>query len=390
MHLRPIGPGLDRDREQRRGREHRDPPVRSPLRPRARRPRACGADAAAAPHIASADDAPHRLHQRRDGRDRVSGFGVVRRAVVVVHQAAGLAHEQQSRGHVPRQVRQHHRRVQPPRRKPREVERGGPVHAHAQALARQACEHRQMHAVLLLRAHADLEVRTRPTIASRKSPRPPRSRSARPLRYAPPPCRAMKRSPNSGASTIPSTGCPPTTSDSEIAHSGLSLAKLIVPSIGSSTQRGRFGVILPPPPSSPRNGMSGVAVGKRRLDRRLDLQIDVGGEVSVSLGDQRTDVRPALPQDPRADVDRLLGGKQQSGVVSPRSARHVITVRTPCSGVIRSVRPPPVEFYGLEATTLLCRSRRAMRQDNADILRRPADGTWRFVLASRHPPATED
>src|SRR5690606_18593823 len=61
-----------------------------------------------------------------------------------------------------------------------------------------------------------------------------------------------------------STLCPPVSSPSETAHSGMPRAKLAVPSIGSSTQRGPAGAPLRPC-SSPSIPISGVS--RARKDR---------------------------------------------------------------------------------------------------------------------------
>ena len=110
-----------------------------------------------------------------------------------------------------------------------------------------------------------------------------------PFRYAPSPCRAMKRSPSSGASIIPSTGCPSITSDSEIEHSGLSRAKLMVPSIGSST------TMLPEVLLSAflfaQERDLGRGARQTCLDLRLDPNVYIGREVAIPLVDQGTDVR---------------------------------------------------------------------------------------------------
>jgi hypothetical protein len=67
-------------------------------------------------------------------------------------------------------------------------------------------------------------------------------------------------------------------------------------------------------------------LGQRCLDLRLDLQVDVGREVAVPLVDQRTDVRAALTQNPRSNLDRVLSGEQQ-----PCGARVHRASRARCS-----------------------------------------------------------
>ena len=62
------------------------------------------------------------------------------RAVVVIDHAAVLAHQQQAAGHVPGQVGQHDRGVEPPGGQPREIQRRRSERPHPQALAGQTAD----------------------------------------------------------------------------------------------------------------------------------------------------------------------------------------------------------------------------------------------------------
>jgi hypothetical protein len=202
------------------------------------------------------DDLTHRLNQRRHRGDRVAGLEAARRAVVVGR-----------RGRRPPI-----RGVAPPRRPTAGWTASGsfsrPHASHARSSAAEpsmrtrklSCANRASTARCTRFSSSDptptLKSAT-PMIASCKAGTS-KIVIGLPFRYAPSPCRAMKRSPRNGASTIPSTGSPATANDSEIVHNGLPLAKLIVPSIGSSTQRARA-ESASPSPSSPRSEMFGVA-----------------------------------------------------------------------------------------------------------------------------------
>ena len=122
-------------------------------------------------------------------------------------------------------------------------------------------------------------------------------------------------------STIPRIGCPSTTSDSEIAQSGLSLLKLIVPSIGSSTQRGPASA-RPPPSSSPEKRDLRRGAGKQGPHRGFDMEIDVGGEIPIALGDQGADVGAARAHDLRAAFHRLLGREEKPRIDRLRARSH--------------------------------------------------------------------
>ena len=52
-------------------------------------------------------------------------------------------------------------------------------------------------------------------------------------------------------------------------------------------------------------------VGERRPDRRLDLQVDAGRKIAIALGDKRSNVSTPLPEDPRTDLDSVFGREQE-------------------------------------------------------------------------------
>ena len=80
---------------------------------------------------------------------------------------------------------------------------------------------------------------------------------------------------------------------------------------------------------------AGRGLGKRGSDRRLDMQIDIGRKIAVSLADQRTDVGTPLPQNPSADVNGVLGGeKKATGIRIP----HTIIVLPATEGHIGTER----------------------------------------------------
>jgi hypothetical protein len=56
-------------------------------------------------------------------------------------------------------------------------------------------------------------------------------------------------------------------------------------------------------------------LGERGSDRRLDLDINIGRKVAISLGDQPADMRAAPTQDPSADLNGALSRKEKTAVI---------------------------------------------------------------------------
>ena len=252
VHLRPIPSRLDRHREQRDGANTASRPLVAasevPAQVRATRQMTQRLRVTSPPPRSSRTG----LDERRLGGVVYRDSAVMRRSVIVVDAPARLPHEQQPRGHVPRQVRQHQPCVDPPAASHARSSAADPSIRTRRLSCAQPRESLEMDAILLLGPDSHLEVREGPDDRFIQALNP-RDRDRPPFRYSPSPGRAMKRSPRSGASTIPSTGSPATTSDNEIVHSGLPLAKLIVPSIGSSTQRPRRRGASPPLLTKERN-----------------------------------------------------------------------------------------------------------------------------------------
>ncbi len=95
-------------------------------------------------------------------------------------------------------------------------------------------------------------------------------------------------------------------------HSGLDLLKLIVPSIGSSTQiASAFGRAQPL--LLAEKGDPGIGLGEHLPHLPLDLDVDRGRVVAIALVDHRSVVGAAATDELGAQVDGPLGREQGPG-----------------------------------------------------------------------------